>query len=187
MVFPIPTWHTSGSYQFNTLLRTNLTSANNGQGRVAYSTLNFATNHAPRIACKHTSTEAFDATKHVRAEIYRGHDMVFEQITGSFTVHNDSALSMAEALVTLVLRPDDTQPALDYFTTYIDEELRLDDLYMSYAKLEQTLPETIHNTVQGNGNGRSTLVLDPNLLTQCPLQAEGTDVGLCVTTHDWDN
>ena len=38
---------------------------------IAYSTLNFVTNHAPRIACKSTTTQAFDATKHVRAEATR--------------------------------------------------------------------------------------------------------------------
>lgn len=187
VVFPIPYWHTSSSYQFNTLLRTNLTSANDRGGSIAYSTLNFVTNHAPRIACKSTTTQAFDATKHVRAEIYRGHTLAFEQIAGSFSVYNDSALSMAEALVTLVLRPDDVPAALQYFQTYTDEELRLDDLYMSHAKLEQTLPETIDNTVQGQGNGRSTLILDPELKTRCPQQTEVMDVGTCVTTHDWNN
>ena len=188
VVFPIPNWHSTDTYQFNTLLRTNLTSANNNAGAVAYSTLNFATSHAPRIACKSTTTQAFDATRHIRAEIYRGHDMVFEQIAGSFTVYNDSALSMAEALVTFVLRPDDTPEALEYFQTYTDEKLRLDDLYMSHAKLEHTLPETVLNTIQGTSNGRSQLVLDPALLTQCPQYDDpGMDVGTCVTTRDWNN
>ena len=87
------------------------------------------------------------------------------KIAGSFTVHNDSALSMAEALVTFVLRPDDTSEALEYFQTYTDEELRLDDLYMSHAKLEHTLSEIVHNSIEGTDNGRSNLVL----LAQCPL------------------
>ena len=188
VVFPIPDWHETSTYQFNTLLRTNLTSANNNAGAVAYSTLNFATSHAPRVACKSTVTQAFDATSHVRAEIYRGHDMVFEQIAGSFTVYNDSALSMAEALVTFVLRPDDTPEALQYFQTYTDEQLRLDDLYMSHAKLEQTLPEVVHNSIEGTGNGRSRLVLDSALLAQCPrYETQGMDVGTCVTTRDWNN
>ena len=58
---------------------------------------------------------------------------------------------------------------------------------MSHAKLEQTLPESIHNTIQGQGNGRSTLILDPELETRCPKQTETMDVGTCVTTHDWNN
>jgi hypothetical protein len=74
------------AYQFNTLLRTNLTSANNNAGAVAYSTLNFATIHAPRVACKSTTTQAFDTTTHVRAEIYRGHDMVFELAASQCTM-----------------------------------------------------------------------------------------------------
>jgi hypothetical protein len=35
---------------------------------------------------------------------------------------------LAEALVTLVLRPDDTDQALGYLRTHTDEVLRFDDL-----------------------------------------------------------
>ena len=86
--------------------------------------------HTPRIACQATKTTAFDATQHVRAEVYRGSNLVYEKISGTFSMHNDTALSMAEALVTLVLRPDDSDQALEYFRTYTDEELRLDELNM---------------------------------------------------------
>jgi hypothetical protein len=181
IVFPIPAWHTA-SIQFNTLLRTRDAASD----MLMLSTLNFATSHTPRIACQATKTTAFDATQHVRAEVYRGSNLVYEKISGTFSVHNDTALSMAEALVTLVLRPDDSDQALEYFRTYTDEVLRLDDLYMSHAKVGGALPTQVANTLQGSGGGRSTLTLDPQLVHMCPLRTAETPSGAaCVTTHDW--
>ena len=182
IVFPIPAWHTASTIQFNTLLRTR----DSQSDMLMLSTLNFATSHTPRIACQATKTTAFDATQHVRAEVYRGSNLVYEKISGTFSMHNDTALSMAEALVTLVLRPDDSDQALEYFRTYTDEELRLDDLYMSHAKIGGAMPAQISNTVQGSGGGRSTLALDSQLVHACPLKTAETPSGAaCVTTHDW--
>ena len=185
VVFPIPLWHEGGNFQFNTLVFSNLTVAHGGSGTQALSTLNFFTSHAPRVACQASEAVAFDATRHVRAELYRGHMLASEQIQGTFTVFNDSSLSSSEALVTLVLRPDDTPEALAYFETYTDERLRLDELYMSHGKISNVFPSTIVNKVVGAGNGRSTLQLDSELATRCP-QAGAPEVGLCVTTKDWD-
>jgi len=183
VVFPIPLWHDGTDFQFNTLVFSNLTTISGG--KQALSTLNFFTNHAPRLACKPSEAVAFDATRHVRAELYRGHMLAAEQIQGTFTVFNDSSLSSAEALVTLVLRPDDTSEALTYFQTYTSERLRLDELYMSHGKISHVFPSTIANKVVGAGNGRSTLQLDTELATRCPL-AGAPEVGLCVTTKDWN-
>jgi hypothetical protein len=44
-------------------------------------------------------------------ELYRGHTLVAETISGTFAVFNDTSLSSVEALVTVVLRPDDTAEA----------------------------------------------------------------------------
>ena len=183
VVFPIPQWHAGDEFQFNTLIFSNLTTR--GGGTPALSTLNFFTSHAPRLACKPAEAVAFDATRHVRAELYRGHLLAAEHIQGSFTVFNDSSLSSAEALVTLVLRPDDTPAALAYFQTYADERLRLDELYMSHGKINHVFPSSIANKVLGAGNGRSTLQLDAELAARCPL-AGAPETGLCVTTKDWD-
>jgi hypothetical protein len=183
-VYPIPPWHTGSEFQFNTLIFSNLSTANAGQGMPALSTLNFFTSHAPRIACKATETVAFDATRHVRAELYRGHLLASEQIQGTFTVFNDTSLSSAEAIVTLVLRPDDSEEALQYFQTYTDERLRLDELYMSHGRISHTFPSSIANKVLGAGSGRSTLELDADLVARCPL-AGAPELGLCVTTKDW--
>ena len=152
VVFPIPEWHAGGEFQFNTLIFSNLSTGNAGRGTPALSTLNFFTSHAPRVACKPAEAVAFDATRHVRAELYRGHLLAAEQIQGTFTVFNDSSLSSAEALVTLVLRPDDTPEALAYFETYADERLRLDELYMSHGKLNHVFPSIVANRVVGSGN-----------------------------------
>jgi len=181
VVFPIPEWHAGGEFQFNTLIFSNLTTRND---QPALSTLNFFTSHAPRLACKPADAVAFDATRHVRAELYRGHLLAGEHIQGTFTVFNDSSLSSAEALVTLVLRPDDTPEALAYFQTYTDERLRLDELYMSHGKINHVFPSSIANKVLGAGDGRSTLQLDAELAARCPL-AGAPETGLCVTTKDW--
>lgn len=184
IVFPIPSWHTVQTIQFNTLLRTREVETD----MLMLSTLNFATSHSPRVACTETKTSAFDATQHVRAEVYRGSNLVHEKISGTFSVHNDTALSMSEALVTLVLRPDDTQQALEYFATYTDEVLRLDDLYMSHSKITGGMPNSVSNTVQGTGGGRTSLIMDQELLRHCALKTIQTDSNaLCVTTHDWDS
>lgn len=184
VVFPIPEWHAGGEFQFNTLIFSNLSTGNAGRGTPALSTLNFFTSHAPRVACKPAEAVAFDATRHVRAELYRGHLLAAEQIQGTFTVFNDSSLSSAEALVTLVLRPDDTPEALAYFETYADERLRLDELYMSHGKLDHVFPSSVANRVVGSGNGRSTLQLDAELAARCPMLG-APEVGLCVTSKDW--
>ena len=40
---------------------------------------------APRISCTPSETVAFDATQHVRTELYRGHGLVAETIRGTFS------------------------------------------------------------------------------------------------------
>jgi hypothetical protein len=92
IVFPMPSWHQSTTIQFNTLLRTRDADSN----ILMLSTLNFATSHTPHVACKATVTTASDATQHVRAELYHGSNLVYEKISGTFSIHNDTALSMAE-------------------------------------------------------------------------------------------
>lgn len=187
IVFPIPQWHTGDEFQFNTMLFTNLTNVNEGHGMRALSTLNFFTSHAPRISCAPSETIAFDATQHVRAELYRGHGLVAETIAGTFSVFNDTSLSSAEALVTLVLRPDDTPEALAYFEKYTNEHLRLDELYMSHGKISNTFPSQIVNKLQGIGTGRTTLNLDPQLLTRCPMYTSTLQQNIeCATTKDWN-
>jgi len=186
VLYPIPSWHTGNEYQFNTLLKTNLTIANDGAGIDALSTLNFQSSHAPKQACTDISTLAFDAASHVKAEIYRGHLLNFEAINGQFQVFNDSSLSMAEALITLVLRPDDTAAAKQYFDTYTEEEVRLDSLFMSHALADNVIPDVVSNTVKGLQNGRSELILDPELLSACPMHYSGWD-GICTSTHDYDS
>lgn len=187
VVFPIPPWHSSDVFQFNTMLFSNLTSVDGGRGMRALSTLNFFTSHAPRVSCAQSNTVAFDATEHVQAELYRGHTLVAETISGTFSVFNDTSLSAAEALTTLVLRPDDSPEALTYFQKYTDERLRLDELYMSHGKLSHSFPSQITNKLQGTGSGRSTLALDNALLARCPLLSDTVQPDVeCATTQDWD-
>lgn len=184
---PIPPWHVADTYEINTLITTNNTVLHNGAGMDVLSPLNFATSHTPRIACKSTTTLSFDVNKHVKVELYRGHGLQVDTVhQGTFTVHNSTSLSMVEALMTVVLRPDDTPEALAYFQEYTDEEVRLDELYMSHALFSNEIPSDIHNRVEGTGNGRSQLVLDSDLTTNCPVRETLNDAyNLCVTTKDW--
>jgi hypothetical protein len=94
--------------------------------------------------------------------VYRGSNLVHEKISGTFSVHND--------------RPDDTAQALEYFSTYTDEVLQLDDLYMSHSKITGAVPNSVSNTVHGKGGGRTSLVLDQELLKHCALKTDLTDV-----------
>ena len=144
------------------------------------------------IPATHRASPALPArplhsTQHSTCALYRGHGLVAETITGTFSVFNDTSLSSAEALVTLVLRPDDTAEALAYFEKYSDEHLRLDELYMSHGKLSNTFPSQIANTLHGTGAGRTTLDLDPELLTRCPMYTSALQQNIeCATTKDWD-
>jgi len=66
--------------------------------------------------------------------------------------------------------------------------LQLDDLYMSHSKITGAVPNSVSNTVHGKGGGRTSLVLDQELLKHCALKTDLTDVNaLCVTTRDWDS
>jgi hypothetical protein len=189
VVFPIPTWHTGHTFQFNSLLFSNLTTADNGRGMISLSSLNFFSSHAPSVTCTPSEIVSFDATKHVRIELYRGHTLVAESISGTFSVFNDTSLSLVEALVTIVLRPDDTAEALTYFEKYSDERLRLDEVYMSHSKISNILPSEITNTLQGSGSGRTSLALSQELLQNCPLLSSTQQlesIGFCTTTKDWD-
>jgi hypothetical protein len=84
------------------------------------STFNFFTSHAPRMSCSPSETVPFDAMQHVRTELYCWHGLVSETIRGTFSVFNNTLISSSEALVTLVLRPDDNTDALAYFEKYTD-------------------------------------------------------------------
>ena len=65
--------------------------------------------------------------------------------------------------MTLVFTPKD-DAAVNYFDTYPQETINLDDLYMSHALLASEMPETVDNTMVGDSLGRAQIVLDPALL-----------------------
>ena len=93
--------------RINTLLTTDDTVTNTK----ILSTLNFETSAPPQPACE----IAFDPMQYVVAELFRGHELHVEQIGGTFSVQNKTSFSMAESLMTVVLRPADTESA--YSTT----------------------------------------------------------------------
>lgn len=183
-VLPLPEWHTSSVFKINTLLTTNDTVTN----QKILSTLNFETRSPPQPACENAVPVAFDPMQYVVAELFRGHELRVEQITGSFSVQNETAFSMAESLMTVVIRPQNSDTAVEYFEKYPDEHLALDQLYMSHAVHSSVLPGTINNEAVGVENGRSEITLDSALLQTCPpedLQLYTNPAMECVTTHDW--
>jgi hypothetical protein len=72
--------------------------------------------HQPRAAYLLHAERHSGFRCNVRTELYRGHALVAEAITGTCSVFNDTSLSSAEALATLVLRPDDSAEALAYMS-----------------------------------------------------------------------
>lgn len=184
-VLPLPTWHTDTTYKINTLLTTNDTVTNTK----ILSTLNFETRSAPQPACENAKPVAFNPMQYVVAELFRGHELRVEQIGGSFSVLNETSLSMAESLMTIVIRPQDSDTAFEYFEKYPDEQLSLDQLYMSHAIHASVLPDSVNNGAVGVGNGRSEITMDSALLQKCPHETQVlyTDPTMeCVTTHDWN-
>lgn len=183
-VLPLPSWHIDSITRINTLLTTNDTVTNTK----ILSTLNFETSAPPQPACENAVPVAFNPMQYVVAELFRGHELHVEQIAGSFSVQNETSFSMAESLMTVVLRPADTESAYQYFQTYTDEKIELDEVYISHAIEASVLPDHIHNEAIGVSNGRSHIQLDPTLSSTCP--AESMEVYTnptteCVTTQDW--
>lgn len=183
-VIPIPTWHTLPSLAITTMLTTNDTRSNS---RIL-SNLNFDTSNSPTPACEDVVAVSFDATQYVDSFLYRGHALHVENIQGSFTVSNDTSLGITESLMTIVLQPQDSDAAFDYFERYTDERIVLDNVYMSHSLDSDLLPTTLSNSATGLANGRSTLNLDANLLSVCPMESlylYSDPLLTCVTTHDW--
>lgn len=155
------------------------------------SSLNFATRSPPQMACSPEAYSSFTPIDHTTAELYRGVGVVPETFSGYISVHNsgEETAGTIDSLLTIVIRPKDAS-ALAYFQSFPDEEIRLDDVYMSHALPDATLPESIDNTVHTISGGRSRLLVDSGLIQACPEEAAAgfdyTGAGFtCVTTHDW--
>ena len=190
IVWPLPEWHVAETFNINTMIKTNATTLNDGRGMEVLSSVNFVSSHSPRISCQAEQALAFDATQHVVAELYRGVNLAYEPLQGTFQVNNETAMSMVESLMTVILRPDDqSADAIQYFATYTDEILSIDDVYISHALAAEVLPDSISNHITGAGGGRSQIQLDPTLSVQCPYEPAvptENNVGECLTTHDWN-
>lgn len=189
VVWPLPEWHVADTFNMHTMIKTNATMLNDGKGMEVLSSVNFVSSHSPRISCQAEQSLAYDATQHVVSELYRGVNLAYEPLQGTFQVNNETAMSMIESLMTIILRPDDqSADAMQYFATYTDEMLRVDDVYISHALAAEVLPDTVSNQIVGAGSGRSQIQLDSSLSAQCPnepLVPTQDNVGECLTTHDW--
>ena len=184
------------------LVNTLLTTRDKNTATVLLSTVNFETVNNPRPVCTQTTETAFNPLQFATAELYESvalRKQLLESSTHSITNHTVdgvASLTMADALMTLVLTPADSAEALEFFQINTDEVLQLDEVYMSHAKTYVEFGD-IHNTLHGVTNadnlhtGRSNIVLDTGLTGVCPLETSAGfsyDAGAfgCVTTKDYD-
>lgn len=156
------------------------------------STLNFQTSQPASLMCQDTTIKAFDPIQYTKATVYRGTEVVIDDPSSPyFTIHNVSqAASLPESLITLVIGPDDTTQATDYFARFSTDVIELDELYMSHALNPDNLPDTVNNKIYGTAQGRSYIVLDSGLVQGCMLEDNDAftyqqDAFECVTTKDW--
>ena len=183
-VIPLPVW-ASSPFKINTLITLKDT---NTQAEVL-TTLNFETSNMQDV-CTEAVHSTFDAIDHVAAQLYRGYALTPQIVQGSFTVQNDTALGLPETLLTLILTPKDVE-ADNFFAEFPDQHINLDELYISHALISSLVEDIgdIQNTVQGTGDGRSTLQVDADLLSTCPMETsssfEWDETAQCVTTQDW--
>lgn len=196
----IPVLGDVNKVNIDVLLKTNYTDSS-GVTISALSSLNFVTNQPPSEVCRASQIASFDPIAYTEAKVYRGTEILVDTVSSYFEVNTDllnvssgaEAVSTIESLLTLVLRPRQTNEAIQYFSRFAEEQIRLDDLFISHAHTEGVLPSEINNKVYGSSGGRSEITLDPNLLAECPREdspsfkyESGFGNGKeCVTTLDW--
>ena len=190
VAYPVPAAYTM-PLLVNLLVNTTDASSRLGM----YSTINFQTHHEPQLACQDAHTATFTPVDYVAVEVLRGTGLVVEtlDVKGTLQVHNTTKIltpskGMAEALLTVVMRPKD-ESATAYFTSHPSDYIFLDNVYMSHARVDGVIPEDISNTITTGTDMRSQLTVDAALLQQCPLYSGDADqLGQhdnCVTTRDW--
>lgn len=196
LVLPIPAQIASEAEKsINLLMQTNYTV--NGNKRQVISSMNLASRQPPQQACEEAHVSFFSPVDFTEVMIYRGQSLALQAQSSSFTVDSNTiinssdASSMISALLTIVIQPRNTQSAIDYFNTFTQENIKLDDLYMSHALDASTFETEFQNKIQTISGGRSNLVLDPSLLSLCPQESDPSFVYAdslftCVTTHDWN-
>jgi len=184
------------------LVNTLLTTRDKSTATELLSTVNFETVNNPRPVCTQTTETAFNPLQFATAELYESvalRKQLLESSTHSITNHTVdgvASLTMADALMTLVLTPADSEEALAFFQSNTEEVLQLDEVYMSHAKTYVEFGD-IRNTLHGVTTadnlhtGRSNIVLDTGLTGLCPLETSAGfsyDEGAfgCVTTKDYD-
>jgi len=193
---PIPA--VVGASDDTLLVNTLLDTRDTNTGTQLFSSINFQTPNSPRPVCTDIAVTAFNPTLFGRAVLYESMDLHAQELTSSthtmanVTVDGIAALTMADALLTLVLAPGAASGSLEYFEQNALEGIRLDEVYMSHAKPEVRFG-TVRNTmasVSVGGASRTGVVLDSGLLQQCPLESGprfvyGHAAFDCVTTQDY--
>ena len=197
---PIPAAVSGGEGML--LVNTLLDTVDRTTGTQVWSAVNFKTSSSPRPVCTEVQVTAFNRTQYARATLYESVSLHAQELSSTthsvsnHTVDGRPALSMADALLTLVLSPGQSADALAYFTSNPEQELRLDEVYMSHAKPYVEFAQDVRNTLlgvsagDGTYTGRSSMILDPRLVQTCPLESGagftyGAERFDCVTTQDW--
>ena len=187
LILPITDHIASSQIGINLLITANQISNN----QTILSSLNFATQQAPQDVCSDEITKSISPIDYTEALLYRGPSLLPEPYTDNFAVINSShaPVSIIEALMTVVLKPKDDSVSQSYFDRFTEEEINLDDLYMSHFLNQDLIPDTITNNVYSSDNARSQLNLDRKLQDVCIDENSNEfapgDPYDCVTTHDW--
>ena len=195
MPIPIDVAESEAVLLVNTLLDTR----DLATGTQLFSSINFKTANSPRPVCTEVAVTAFNPTVFARATLYESTALRAQDLRSStyamsnVTVDGVAALTMADALMTLVLAPADSAEALAYFHQNPEEGVRLDEVYMSHAKPSVVFGDvqnTLHASTTATGPGRLAVVLDAGLLQKCPVESgAGFTYGPvafdCVTTQDY--
>ena len=196
--YTVPVPDVVGDADDTLLVNTLLDTRDVGTGTQLFSSINFQTPNSPRPVCTEVAVTAFNPTVFAKAILYESLALRPQILTSSthtmsnVTVDGVAALTMADALLTLVLSPGDSDAALAYFVQNAGERVRLDEVYMSHAKPSVQFG-SVRNTllpVVTAGTGRLGVALDAGLLERCPLET-GADFTYgplsfdCVTTQDY--
>ena len=198
VTYTMPVPAAVGASDDTLLVNTLLDTRDTNTGTQLWSSINFQTPNSPRPVCTDVAVTAFNPTLFAKAVLYESIDLQPQVLTSSthtmanVTVDGVAALTMADALVTLVLAPSEAPGSLAYFAQNALEGIRLDEVYMSHAKPEVAFG-TVRNklaSVTVGGASRLGVVLDAGLLQRCPLESDprftyAHSAFDCVTTKDY--
>jgi len=157
-----------------------------------WTAVNFKTTSTPRLICSPATVLSFNALQYAQTTLFESAALL-PRVLDSAThtvVQGTSSVTLSDALLTLIIEPGSTTAAAQYFTDNPEQQLWLDDVFMSHARPDYDFlldNNVAHNTLASvSASGRAELALDLQLLARCPRVVNASVESQCVTTHDFD-